>query len=143
MSRPTDEQLQKLGASLREIDPTALAIDEEDGAAVRWFLGENATELFAWIHAPNPPHHIQLVFARVSAQWDSEKGLATGQFDGAPSTAGGRYDPYILNLGDQADADVCRAALVLLSANPVAFELCAPMVNALKEVLGDGSGSPA
>lgn len=135
MSRPSDDQLRTLGASLREIDPSTLARDD-DGSKVRWFLGENATELFTWSHGEREdPHHLQLVFARVSIEWSDKKGLTTGTFKGGSSALGGRYDPYLLSIGKQIDRDVCKAALVLLDASPLKGRLTAPLVSAIEAAL--------
>ncbi len=136
MTRPTDEQLRRMGGSLREIDPGAL-VPDDDGSNVRWFLGDGATELFTWTHAGKPPHHIQLVFARVSAQWDERSGLSTGTFQGEPSTAGGRFDPYLVTMATRIDPDVCRAALTLLQASPLSSEVIGPLVHSLEQALGD------
>jgi hypothetical protein len=131
---PTPEQLQQWGASMREIDPSSLNKDE-DGASVRWFLGDNGTELFAWCHGANPPHHLQLVFARVSVEWEDKRGLMTGAFKGGSSTAGGRYDPYLLSTGAQANTEVSQSALTLLKASKVPAELIAPLVGALEKAV--------
>lgn len=129
---PTADQLQQWGASLREIDPSSLNKDE-DGALVRWFLGDNGTELFAWCHEAGPPHHLQLVFARVSVEWEGQRGLTTGSFKAGSSTAGGRYDPYLLSTGAQTNAEVCRSALALLKASKVPAELLSPLLAALEK----------
>lgn len=134
MSRPTDDQLKALGASMRGIDPSTLMPDEE-GSKVRWFLGDNATELFAWIRAGAPPHHVQLVFARVSAEWDQAAGLTTGTFSSGSATAGGRYNPYLLTVGQSVDAEVCRAALLLLQSSKVDAAVAQPFIGALEAVL--------
>lgn len=131
---PTAAQLQQWGASMREIDPSSLNKDE-DGASVRWFLGDNGTELFAWHHGEKPPHHLQLVFARVSVEWEDERGLITGNFKGGSSTAGGRYDPYLLSTGAQTSSDVCQAALELLKASKVPKELMSPLLAVLEKAL--------
>ena len=135
---PTADQLRQWGASLREIDPTSLNKDE-DGASVRWWLGDNGTELFAWCHPARPPHHLQLVFARVSVEWEDQRGLITGSFKGGSSTAGGRYDPYLLSVGAQANAEVCQSALELLKASRVDPAMLGPMVAALEKAI---SASP-
>ena len=131
MIRPTDSQLASLGASLREIDPTTLMPDDE-GAPVRWYLGDAGTELFAWIHGQSPPHHVQLVFSRVSVEWSVKDGLTTGTFQTGSSTAGGRYDPYLLTVGQRVDTEVARAALTLLRASKVDPVLMEPLVKALE-----------
>ena len=134
MSRPTDEQLLRLGRSLREIDPSSL--QQEPGEdPVRWFMGEAGTELFAWGPPGLPPRHLQLVFSRVSLEWTRAGGLRTGSFDPNASTAGGRYDPYLLTLGPSVDAQVCRAALTLLGASGVGHEVLAPLLGALGAAL--------
>ena len=115
MSRPSEELLAKLGASVREINPSTLQQDPEDGD-VRWFLGDNGTELFVWTHPGKPPHHIQLVFARVSVEWSEQRGLVTGTFTAGSSTSGGRYDAYLMHVGNVADPEVCLAAVSLLAA---------------------------
>jgi len=131
--RPSDEQLARLATSLREIDPSALQEDPEEGK-VRWFQGEGGTELFAWTRPGQPPHHVQLVFARVSVEWSQKGGLRTGTFANGASTMGGRYDPYLLELERAADPEVCRAALHLLSASKVERALVAPLLQALSDV---------
>lgn len=132
--RPSDEQLRRLGSTLREIDPAALQSDAEDGK-VRWFLGDGGTEIFVWAHPGQPAHHIQLVFARVSVEWSRKSGLRTGNFSAVAATAGGRYDPYLLQLGISADPEVCRAALVLLGETKLDTQVVGPMVDALQEAL--------
>jgi hypothetical protein len=129
--RPPDEELRRLGASLREIDPSTLAPDPE-GGAVRWFLGEEGTEVYVWTREGSAPHHVQLVFARVSVEWGDKRGLITGTFNASPTTAGGRYDSYILKEGVQVDSDVCEAALVLLGASKVDAAALAPLLDALR-----------
>ncbi len=134
MSRPTDEQLRRLGASLREIDPATLHQDPAEGP-VRWFQGEGGTEITAWVDEVGVPRHIQLVFARASVEW-SGKGLVTGAFDARSSTAGGRYDPYLLRVGTGADREVCEAALLLLGAAcELGPEIVDPLVKALCRAL--------
>jgi hypothetical protein len=135
--RPTDEQLKQWGVSLREIDPTSL-LPDEDGSQVRWFLGDNATELFAWYHPDSGPHHLQLVFARVSVEWDTMRGLVTGTFKDGASAVGGRYDPYLLSIGQQVDLEVCSAALVLLEASTVDAGFRAPLLAALQKLASGG-----
>jgi hypothetical protein len=134
LSKPSDEQLQKIGQSLREIDPTTLIPDEE-GARVRWFLGDNGTEIFAWNHGPAPAHHIQMVFSRVSVEWVAQTGLTTGTFATGSSTAGGRYDPYLLTVGSNIDPEVCRAALVLLGTTKIDEAVSGPLIKALEAAL--------
>ena len=134
MSAPTDDQLCALGASLREIDPTTLLPDDE-GSKVHWFLGDNGTELFVWVRGGASAHHVQLVFARVSAEWDQKAGLVTGTFQAGSSTAGGRYDPYLLTVGQNVDAEVCRAALRLLRSAKIDLGVAGPMITALELAL--------
>ncbi len=129
--KPTDEQLAAWGASLREIDPSSL-IPDEDGAAVRWYLGDNGTELFAWSFGDAAPHHLQLVFARVSVEWSTQAGLVTGTFKSGGTSSGGRYDPYLLSIGQQADTDVCASARRLLAASKVDARVIGPLVALLK-----------
>ena len=129
--KPSDEQLAQWGVSLREIDPTSL-LPDEDGARVRWYLGDNGTELFAWSHGEDPPHHLQLVFARVSVEWSTQRGLITGTFKTGGTSSGGRYDPYLLSVGQQVDAEVCLSARKLLDAARIDDAVTAPLVNALK-----------
>ena len=130
MSRPTDEQIRRLGASLREIDPATLHRDPEEGP-VRWFQGERGTEITVWLDGRGAAHHIQLVFARASVEW-SGSGLVTGAFENRGSTAGGRYDPYLLSVGTGADPEVCQAALLLLESAEVGTEVLAPLIGALR-----------
>lgn len=133
MSRPTDEQLKQWGASLREIDPASLTADE-DGSQVRWFLGDQGTEIFVWFFPHAGPHHVQLVFSRVSVEWDTKRGLVTGTFKDGASVVGGRYDGYLLAIGQQVDLEVCDAALVLLEAASIDASLRAPLMLALTKV---------
>jgi len=132
--KPSDDQLRSMGGTLREIDPSTLQSDPEEGA-VRWFLGDNGTEIFAWTHDSEAPHHIQLVFARVSVEWNTKTGLLTGTFNAGSSTAGGRYDPYLLTVGRQVDPEVCRAALALLSATSIDAKIVQPLTRALEEIV--------
>ena len=131
MSRPTDDALKRLGNSMREIDPSTLAPDP-DGGTVRWFLGEEGTEVYVWTRGADAPHHLQLVFSRVSVEWSDRSGLTTGTFRVNASTAGGRYDSYILTVGHQVDPEVCDAALVLLEASKIDPPAIAPLVDALR-----------
>ena len=130
MIPPDDAELERRGKSLREIDPSSLAPDE-DGSQVRWFLGEATTELFAWMRG-GLPHHLQLVFGRFSIEWDESSGLQMGGFAAHAATAGGRYDSYLLTEWSAVDAEICRAALVLLRASGEAQVLAAPLVSALE-----------
>jgi hypothetical protein len=133
MIRPPDDQLKQLGGSLREIDPSALAPDPE-GGQVRWFLGAEGTEVYVCARSCQSPHHVQLVFSRVSVEWNDRKGLLTGTFRDAPTTAGGRYDTYILTVGQAVDPEVCSAALVLLEASTVERATIDPLISALRAV---------
>lgn len=130
MSRPSDDLLRKWGASMREIDPAMLA--ENDEGPIRWFLGDNGTELFVWALPGHPPHHLQLVFARVSVEWELKKGLSTGSFSSQSSTMGGRYDPYLLNVAHVIDPEVCRAALLLLNEAKIDPAVLATLIRALE-----------
>lgn len=132
--KPSDEQLQKLGSTLREIDPATLQADPDEGK-VRWFLGDSATEIFVWAHPGEPPHHTQLVFSRVSVEWSRKAGLITGTFDAGSSTLGGRYDPYLLTLGMSANPVVCRAALLLLKEARIDAAAIAPLIESLESAL--------
>ena len=140
MTRPTDEQLAAMGATLREIDPSSLAKDD-DGSKVHWYLGDNATEFFVWTREGQPPHHVQLVFARVSIEWSTQKGLTTGTFKTSSSSLGGRYDPYLLSIGKQIDREVCRAALLLLQSGTVEARLIEPLVLAIERALAQAPDS--
>ncbi len=100
---------------------------------MRWYLGDNATELYAWIAPDGKPDHMQLVFSRVSVEW-SHKGLTTGTFHAGSSTIGGRYDPYLLAIGKEIDADVCDAAAMLLQSSAIDLPLIQPMLDALLKV---------
>ncbi len=131
---PTPEQLELWGASLREIDPGSL-VPDEDGATVHWYLGDNGTEVFAWTHAGQAPHHVQLVFARVSVEWSVDLGLITGTFQSGSSTSGGRYDPYMLSVGQQVDAEVCRYALMLLQKATIDADSIVPLITALERAV--------
>ncbi len=139
--QPSLSELAGWGASLREIDPASLSKDD-DGAQVRWFMGDNGTELFAWSHPPAAPHHLQLVFARVSVEWDQERGLVTGSFKSGSTSSGGRYDPYLLSVGARADLEVCRSALSLLRAAKVDAPLLAPLIGALERAGAPAPGPP-
>jgi hypothetical protein len=130
--KPTAEQLEQWGASLREIDPGSL-LPDEDGAKVRWYLGDNGTELFVWNHVDQPSHHVQLVFSRISVEWSTEQGLITGTFKSGSSTSGGRYDPYLLSVGPQVDEEVCDLALTLLKKSSVDAARINPLVTALEQ----------
>ena len=129
---PTSDQLEQWGTSLREIDPGSL-IPDEDGATVHWYLGDNGTELFAWSLNDGPSHHVQLVFARVSVEWSLDLGLKTGTFQSGSSTSGGRYDPYLLSVGKQVDAEVCVLALKLLRKSTVDPARIEPLLMALEQ----------
>ena len=129
---PTPEQLEQWGASLREIDPGSL-VPDEDGAQVHWYLGDNGTEVFIWAHPGQAAHHVQLVFSRVSVEWSVELGLRTGTFQSGSSTSGGRYDPYLLSVGKQVDAEVCHFALMLLKKTTIDPAGIAPLVSALEQ----------
>ena len=130
--KPTAEQIEQWGLSLRQIDPQSLLPDEE-GATVCWYLGDNGTELFVWTHPGKPPHHVQLVFARVSVEWSVEHGLSTGTFKSGSSTSGGRYDPYLLSVGQQVDEEVCEFALQLLRKTSVDPAGTALLITALEQ----------
>jgi len=132
MSKPTPENLKAWGASLREIDPSSLV--QEEGLKVRWYLGDNSTELYCWVHPDGRPDHLQLVFHRVSVEWSEKKGLTTGTFQAGGSMAGGRYDPYLLSVGKEVDREVCEAALTMLKASSVDAALVQPMVDALAAI---------
>jgi hypothetical protein len=128
--KPTDDQLAQWGVSMREIDPSSL-IPDEDGARVQWYLGDNGTELFAWSHGEAAPHHLQLVFARVSVEWSQQRGLITGTFKAGSTSSGGRYDPYLLSVGQQIDPEVCESAWKLLETTRIDDTVIAPLVAAL------------
>lgn len=134
MSVPSEEHLKKLGQSLREIDAAMLNRDTDEGP-VRWFLGEAGTEITAWVDASGAPHHIQLVFARVSVEWTA-RGLVTGAFETKGSTAGGRYDPYLLRVGAGVDPAVCKAAVVLLQASDLDPVIAGPLLDGLRAASG-------
>ena len=129
---PTPEQLEQWGASLREIDPGSL-VPDEDGAQVHWYRGDNGTEVFSWAHPGQAAHHVQLVFARVSVEWSVELGLRTGTFRSGSSTSGGRYDPYLLSVGQQVDDEVCHFALALLRKATIDATGIGPLVSALEQ----------
>jgi hypothetical protein len=135
MSKPTADMLKTWGASLREIDPKSLVQDDE-GLKVRWYLGDNATELYAWTQPDGTADHMQLVFSRVSVEWSTKKGLTTGTFQSGSSTAGGRYDPYLLATGKEVDVEVCQAAMTLLVSSPIEPALLKPILDALKKIRG-------
>lgn len=139
--KPTFDQLDQWGASLREIDPESL-VPDEDGAQVQWLLGDNGSEVFIWSHPGRAPHHLQLVFARISVEWSLADGLVTGTFKSASSTAGGRHDPYLLSVGSQIDEEVCGLALRLLRRSTVATEALAPLIRALEQALATPAAQP-
>lgn len=115
MTPPSEAQLVRIGESLREIDPSTLQQDDDEGP-VRWFLGDSGTEIFAWLDGEGRAQHVQLVFARVSVDWSLSEGLKTGSFSGGSAIAGGRYDGYLMQVAQRADPDVCRAALTMMRA---------------------------
>jgi hypothetical protein len=133
MSKPTPEVLKQWGASMREIDPSSLVHD--DGLKVRWYLGDNATELYCWIKPDGTADHLQLVFHKVSVEWSNTKGLTTGTFQSGASMAGGRYDPYLLSVGKEVDVEVCEAALTLLQSSNIDAGLYKPMIEALTKLV--------
>jgi hypothetical protein len=133
MIRATEEQLRRLGQSLREIDPATLQHDPEEGM-IRWFQGEAATELTLWLDDDGRTRHAELVFARVQVEW-SEAGLSTGTFTHQSSTAGGRYDTYLLEVSGSLDRQVAESALVLLDASDVDAAVREPLCQALRAAL--------
>lgn len=133
MRRPSDDNLRRWGRSLREIDPGSMQADEE--GPVRWYLGDGGTELFAWGPREEAPHHVQLVFARVSVEWVRDRGLTTGSFSGTAATAGGRYDAYLLSVARAVDPEVCAAALLLLEATSVPSAVVDALTAALRQAL--------
>lgn len=132
--RASDHHLGRLAASLREIDPSTLQSDPEEGE-VRWFSGDEGCELFIWKRPGEPPRHYQLVFSRVSVEWASEGGLHTGAFEGRGATLGGRYDPYLFATQPTLDLETCEAARRLLAATSLEPALLAPLMAALDEAL--------
>lgn len=130
MSVPSDEVLRRLGASLREIDPRTLAVNPEEGA-VRWFLGDSGTELIAWTRGGSEPAHLQLTLDRLQLEWTRAKGLVIRRFKPGGSSAGGRYDGYLLGSASPVDPAIRAAAKALLLASPVPAQLCAPLLRAL------------
>lgn len=136
MIGPSPAQLEAWGASLREIDPSLLQEDPESGP-VRWFLGDSGCEVFVWLDGQGAPHHLQLVFSRITVDWTADAGLQTGSFQGTSSTMGGRYDGYLLRERDvRDDRAVFRAARSLLRASTTGQELFAPLLTALEAVPG-------
>jgi hypothetical protein len=134
MTLPSEDMLRRLGASLREIDPGTLQDDPDEGA-VRWFLGETGTELFAWTREGPHPDHVQLVFARVQLEWTDSQGLLTRHFRPGGSTAGGRYDAYLLAASEGLDQEVCEGALTLLRASALPDEVRDPLLQALERAV--------
>jgi hypothetical protein len=129
----SDHELRALGSSLREIDPSALQSDPDDGSP-RWFQGDHGTELFTWARFSGVDH-VQLVFEHVSVEWSERGGLSTGRFTSTRATLGGRYDPYLMPATRGLDPELCRSALVLLEANPLAMEAAGPFVDALRRAV--------
>ena len=82
------------------------------------------------------PHHLQLVFARVSVEWSTQRGLITGTFKTGSTSSGGRYDPYLLSVGQQIDPEVCASARKLLERSVVDAKVTAPLVQALAHASG-------
>lgn len=134
MSRPSQEELRRLGQSLREIDPKMLHADPTEGP-VRWFLGEQGTEITAWVNAEGAPHHMQLVFWRVSVEW-TPTSLSTGTFASKGTTAGGRYDPYLLSVSGGVDPEVCVAAQEVLGASDIDAKIRDPLLASLAKAAG-------
>jgi hypothetical protein len=133
--KSSDQELQDLGKSLREIDPSALQTDADDGS-LRWFQGERGVELFAWAR-PDGVDHAQLVIRDRTVEWSRHRGLSTAELSVGGASLGGRYDPYLVRAAG-IDAELCRAALVLLEASPLAQEAAAPFVVALRAQVGTG-----
>ncbi len=134
---PSEETLRRLGRSLREISASAL---KREGERVRWFQGEAGTELVLWLSSERAevegPHHAQLVFARTQVEWDEGGRVTAGHFGGESSTAGGRYDAYVLRESQALDRQVAQAALVLLSAAEVDPDVTRRLCAALRQALG-------
>ncbi len=135
MIRLSEEGLQKLGRSLREIDPSTLQHDPEEGR-VRWFQGEGATELTLWVDEEGRTRHAELIFSRVQIEWGESGQLTSGTFTNQSSTAGGRYDTYVLEVTGRLDEEVARAALTLLEASSVDRSVTEPLCGALRAALG-------
>jgi hypothetical protein len=126
----TDHELRRLGASLREIDPLALQSDPTEGRP-RWFQGDRGVELFAWSRFGRVDH-AQLILGRTSVEWSERSGLSVGQLSDTCAPLGGRYDAYLVFPSDRLDPLLCRAALHVLRASPLAAEVVAPFVTALE-----------
>ena len=106
---------------------------------MRWFQGEGGTELVLWFDGDaheRPPRHAQLVFARTQVEWDEGGRVTAGHFGGESSTAGGRYDAYVLRESQALDRQVAQAALVLLSAAEVDPDVTRRLCAALRQALG-------
>jgi hypothetical protein len=121
--------------SFREIDAASLEANE-DGSAVRWFTGERGAELFLWVRGTQAPHHAQLLFQQRALEWDANTGLLrTGGFQTKVAKSGGRFDPYLLQLGGGAESAVAREALELLEGSGLSPELWAGLKTALEAAI--------
>ena len=124
--------LRRWGNSLREIDPATLHSEPGEGS-VRWFLGEEGTELFCW-GDPSDVDHAQLVFGQATVEWSRSRGISTGRFAAAVAPLGGRYDPYLLQAHAGLDASACEAALVILEASAEVASAVPGFLSALRGV---------
>jgi hypothetical protein len=124
-----------LGASLREIDPSALQSDPDEGD-LRWFQGDQGTELFTWARLQGVDH-AQLVLDDQTVDWSERTGVSTGHLALGIAPLGGRYDRYVVRPERRQDLHICRAALTLLRASPLASEAAAPFVRALATLLDE------
>jgi hypothetical protein len=135
MNLPPVETLAQLGKTMREIDPSALQHDDEEGP-VRWFLGDSGTELFAWGGSDSAPaKHLQLIVARMQVEWTERTGLTAAPFRQAGTSMGGRYDTYLLGRDRALDRQLIEGARALLDSANIPAPLVAPMRSALEQAL--------
>jgi hypothetical protein len=137
----TVRELQALGSSLREIDPSALQSDPDEGD-LRWFQGEQGTELFIWARLQGVDH-VQLVLQDQTVDWNERTGVSTGHLSLGAAPLGGRYDRYVVQPARGQDLTLCRAALTLLQASPLAAEAAERFVRALAVLLDEPLAPPA
>ena len=138
---PSPARFAAWGGSLREIDPSTLAADPEDGP-VRWFLGDGGCEIFVWLDPDGAAHHAQLILGSVTLDWSSLRGLSTASFVDGGSILGGRHDGYLLKDGTRDDGGVLSAARALLEGASVGGGLFAPILGSLRSVLDDPALTP-
>lgn len=139
---PSPARFQAWGQGLREIDPSTLAADPEDGP-VRWFLGEGGCEVFVWLDADGASNHAQLVLGPVTLDWSRQRGLSTSSFVDGGSILGGRHDGYLLRDGTRDDGGVVVAAYSLLLGAQVGRDVFEPILASLRDALGQAGDAPS